>query len=52
MKSERQKTSRPDTVKNAASGYSVIVLGTICFVLALAALSTIVRIIVGASAGA
>lgn len=41
-----------DSVKNAAAGYAVVVLGTACFVLFLAVLSAIVRIIVGASAGA
>lgn len=52
MQNERRKTSLQDVVKNAASGYAVIVLGTACFVLALAVLSVIVRIVVGASMGA
>jgi hypothetical protein len=52
MDNNRQKTNVSETVKNAASGYGVVVLGTICFLLSLAVLSAVVRIIVGASAGA
>lgn len=52
MERESKHTNRQDSVKNAASGYAVIVLGTACFVLALAVLATIVRVIVGAGAGA
>ena len=52
MEDNRRKTSIGESVKNAASGYAVIVLGTVCFLLSLAVLSVIVRIIVGAGAGA
>ena len=52
MRSERRNTTVNESVKNAATGYGAIVLGITCFVLVLAVLSAIVRIIVGASAGA
>lgn len=52
MENERQKIDLRESVKSAAAGYAVVVLGTACFILFLAILSTIVRIIVGASAGA
>ena len=52
MKSERRNISQSESVKNAATGYGAVVLGITCFVLALVVLSAIVRIIVGASAGA
>lgn len=52
MGNERKNNgSRLDTVRNAASGYAVVVLGILCFVLSLAVLTTVVRVIVGASAG-
>lgn len=52
MRSERRNISQSESVKNAAAGYGAVVLGITCFVLALVVLSAIVRIIVGASAGA
>lgn len=52
MKNERRKTSVSDAVKNAASGYAVVVLASVCLVLALAVLSAVVRVVVGFSAGA
>ena len=51
MVEKRKQNDVAETAKNAAAGYAVIVLGTICFVLALAVLAMIVRLIVGASAG-
>lgn len=40
-----------DTVKNAASGYGAVVLGVVCFLLALSIIMAIVRFIVGAGTG-
>lgn len=37
-----------EAVKNAASGYGAVVLGVICFLLALAVIMMIVRLVVGA----
>lgn len=53
MGSERGKISRSESVKNALSGYGVVVLGTVCFLLLLAVITTVVRILlIGAGAGA
>ncbi|MBR0406042.1 MAG: hypothetical protein IJI68_12720 [Eggerthellaceae bacterium] len=52
MENRRRKISFDESVKNAAAGYAVVVLAIACFVLSLAVLSAIVRIVVGASAGA
>ena len=40
-----------EAVKNAASGYGAVVLGIVCFLLALAAIVAIVRFIVGLGTG-
>ena len=49
---ERQNMDRAEAAKDAAVGYAVILLATLCFLLSLAALTIVVRFIVGASAGA
>ena len=41
-----------DTIKNAASGYGAVILGIVCFLLSLAAIMAVVRLIVGAGTGA
>ena len=51
MSNERRKDSVEEAVKNAFAGYAMVVLGIVCFVLSLAVLSAIVRLIVGASTG-
>ena len=51
MKTERHKDSLDEAAKNAASGYGVIVLAAICFIVSLAIVTLIVRVIVGASTG-
>lgn len=40
-----------DAVKNAASGYGAVVLGVVCFLIALTVIMAIVRLIVGAGTG-
>ncbi len=40
-----------ETVKNAASGYGAVVLGVVCFLLALTVIMAVVRFVVGVSAG-
>lgn len=50
MENRRRKISLDESVKNAAAGYAAVVLGIACFVLSLAVLSAIVRIIVGSGA--
>ena len=40
-----------EAVKNAASGYGAVVLGVLCFLIALAIIMAVVRFIVGAGAG-
>lgn len=51
MSSEEKNSDLADTVLSAASGYAVIVLSIICFVVFLIVVAAIVRIVVGASAG-
>lgn len=51
MNNERHTDDLVETVKNAASGYGVIVLGSVCFVLILIAITFIVRVIAGGGAG-
>lgn len=51
MNKERHKDDLGETAKNAASGYGVIVLAAACFIVALSAITLVVRIIVGASTG-
>ena len=36
-----------ESVRNAATGYTVVILGIICFVLALAVIMTGVRVVTG-----
>ena len=52
MSDKRRKENLEDAVKNAFAGYAVVVLAIVCFVLALVAITAVVRIIVGASVGA
>ena len=52
MANERQHIDRKEAVKDAASGYSAVVLATVCFILFLALITVIVRFIVGAGASA
>ena len=52
MKDERQNESFGEVVKNAFAGYGVVVLGVVCFVIFLVIVTALVRLIVGASAGA
>ena len=49
MKSEQDNWT--EAVKNAASGYGAVVLGVLCFLIALAIIMAFVRFIVGAGAG-
>lgn len=49
MKSGQDNWS--DAVKNAASGYGAVVLGVVCFLLALALIMAVVRFVVGLGAG-
>ena len=51
MSSEEKNSDLADTVLSAASGYAVIVLSIVCFVVFLIVVAAIVRIVVGASAG-
>lgn len=51
MNDERQKESFEESAKNAFAGYAMVVLGIVCFVLSLVAISAVVRLIVGASTG-
>lgn len=51
MKNERHIDDIAETVKNAASGYGVIVLAVVCFIVVLAAVTLVVRMVVGGSTG-
>lgn len=51
MNNNRRKDSWDETIKNAASGYGAVVLSVICFMLSLAVITFVVRLIVGASTG-
>lgn len=52
MANERQHIDQIEAAKDAASGYAVIVLAAVCFILFLALLTVIVRFLVGAGASA
>ncbi len=52
MSDERKNVDVREAVLNAASGYAAVVLGIVCFILALVVIAAIVRIVVGAGAGA
>ena len=52
MKDERQKENLDEAAKNAFAGYTVVVLSVVCFVIFLVVVTALVRLIVGASAGA
>lgn len=52
MSDERRKDNLDETAKNAFTGYAAVALGVICFVITLVAITAVVRLIVGASAGA
>lgn len=43
----KKQSSLSETVRNAATGYAVVVLGIICFILALVLLMAGVRLITG-----
>ena len=45
--SAKKQENRIETVRNAATGYAVVVLGIICFVLALAVIMAGVRVVTG-----
>ena len=49
MKSDRDNLA--DAVKDAASGYGAVVLGVVCFLLTLAVIMAIVRLVVGVGTG-
>lgn len=51
MRDERQKEQLDETAKNVFAGYATVVLAVVCFVLFLAVLTFIVRLIVGAGSG-
>ena len=51
MKKERYSDDIAETVKNAASGYGVVVLAVMCFMLTLVAVAFVVRVIVGGGIG-
>lgn len=51
MNDERQKESFEESAKNAFAGYTMVVLGIVCFVLSLTLVTAVVRIIVGAGTG-
>ena len=50
--SAKKQTNWSDAIRDAATGYAVVVLGVICFLLALAVVVAGVRMIVGTSAPA
>ena len=50
MSNERNKENLDESAKNALTGYLMVALGIICFVLALILITAIVRIIIGAGA--
>ena len=45
----KRERSSIDAMKNAVTGYVAIALGIICFLLALAVIMAVVRIVIGAS---
>ena len=51
MKNERHNDEIAEAVKNAASGYGVIVLAVACFIVVLAVVTFVVRMVVGGGAG-
>lgn len=52
MSDERRKDNLDETAKNAFTGYTMVVLGVVCFIIMLVIVAAIVRLIVSASAGA
>ena len=50
--SVKKQENRLDAMRDAATGYAVVVLGIVCFVLVLAVVMTGVRIISGVTANA
>ncbi len=50
--SAKKQNSLAETVRNAATGYAVVVLGVICFLLALVVVIAGVRIVLGANLAA
>ena len=47
--SAKKQENRVEAMKNAVTGYVAIALGIICFLLALAVIMAVVRIVIGAS---
>ncbi len=52
MKSPREKRELLEAARNAATGYTAVVLGIVCFILALMLLMAATRFIVGLSIAA
>jgi CHASE3 domain sensor protein len=52
MSDERRKDNLDETAKNAFTGYTMVVLGVVCFIIILVIVAAIVRLIVSAGAGA
>lgn len=50
--SRKQQSTWAETVLNATTGYVVVVLGIVCFVLSLTVIAAIVRFVVGLGMGA
>lgn len=50
MRKTREKTDIREATKNAATGYAVVVLSIVCFLLVLVVAAALVRLVVGASA--
>ena len=50
MNEERQKENIEEAAHNAFTGYAVVVLGVVCFLLLLVVVTAVVRLIVGAGA--
>ena len=48
--SAKKQENQVESVRNAVTGYTVVVLGIICFVLALAVIMAGVRIVTGVTA--
>lgn len=51
MKKDRQNENIEEAAKNAFTGYMVIILSVVCFVLSMVVVTALVRLIVGASTG-
>ena len=47
--SAKKQNNRLEAVKDAATGYTVVILGIVCFIIALIVIMAFVRLVVGAS---